>query len=405
MTHDRSRLTPGLLAALGFVSAVGPFATDMDLASFTDIAQDLGTVASSVQLTLTAFLIGIGTGQLVLGPLSDRWGRRPVLLSALAVFALSGAATVFSPTIGVFIALRFLQGFSGAAGVVVARAIAADLSRGADTVRALSLIATVVGLGPLLAPPIGGLVATVWGWRGVLGVLAAVSVAMLLVAALVIPESLPRSQRHAGGLGSTFRTLGGLVRDGGLTAYVLAFALAFATMMSYIAASPFVGQSILGMSPLVYSLGFAAGAAALLLANLANARLAPRFGARRLLFVGTTLLVAASAALTALVVFDLLAPWSFIACAFAVTAGTGFTMSNASALALARSGHASGSGSALIGASQFLLGGLVSPLVGLWGEHTALPMAITMTVAAAGAWTLARVAGTARPTLPRTEES
>ena len=97
MTRDRSSLTPGLLAALGFVSAVGPFATDMYLASFTDIAEDLGTVASSVQLTLTAFLIGIGTGQLVLGPLSDRWGRRPVLLSALAVFALSGAATVFSP--------------------------------------------------------------------------------------------------------------------------------------------------------------------------------------------------------------------------------------------------------------------------------------------------------------------
>lgn len=400
MTRDRSSLTPGLLAALGFVSAVGPFATDMYLASFTDIAQDLGTVASSVQLTLTAFLIGIGTGQLVLGPLSDRWGRRPVLLSALAVFALSGAATVFSPTIGVFIALRFVQGFSGAAGVVVARAIAADLSRGADTVRALSLIATVVGLGPLLAPPIGGIVATLWGWRGVLAVLAAVSVAMLLVAALVIPESLPRSQRHAGGLGSTFRTLGGLLRDGGLTAYVLAFALAFATMMSYIAASPFVGQSVLGMSPLVYSLGFAAGAAALLLANLANARLAPRFGARRMLFVGTTLLLAASAALTALVVFDLLAPWSFIACAFAVTAGTGFTMSNASALALARSGHARGSGSALLGASQFLLGGLVSPLVGLWGEHTALPMAITMTVAAAGAWTLARLAGAAGPSLP-----
>jgi len=395
--RDRTSLTPGLLAALGFVSAVGPFATDMYLASFTDIADDLGTDASSVQLTLTAFLLGIGTGQLILGPLSDRWGRRPVLLSALTVFALSGVATVFSPTIGVFVALRFIQGFSGAAGVVVARAIAADLSRGAETVRALSLIATVVGLGPLLAPPIGGLVATVWGWRGVLGVLAAVSLAMLMVAVVVIPESLPRAQRHAGGLGSTFRTLGGLLRDRGLTAYVLAFGSAFATMMSYIAASPFVGQSVLGMSPLVYSLGFAAGAGALLLANLANARLAPRFGTRRMLFVGTTLLVAASATLTALTVLDALSPWTFIACAFAVTAGTGFTMSNASALALGRAGHARGSGSALLGASQFLLGGLVSPLVGLWGEHTAVPMAITMIVAATGAWILGRIAGAIRP--------
>ncbi len=401
MTRDRSSLTPGLLAALGFVSAVGPFATDMYLASFTDIAQDLGTVASSVQLTLTAFLIGIGTGQLVLGPLSDRWGRRPVLLSALAVFALSGAATVFSPTIGVFVALRFVQGFSGAAGVVVARAIAADLSRGADTVRALSLIATVVGLGPLLAPPIGGLVSHRLGLaRRARGTRSGVgrNAAGRRAGDPRVASALPAPcRRHGIDLPHARRA----PARRGLTAYVLAFALAFATMMSYIAASPFVGQSVLGMSPLVYSLGFAAGAAALLLANLANARLAPRFGARRMLFVGTTLLVAASAALTALVVFDLLAPWSFIACAFAVTAGTGFTMSNASALALARSGHARGSGSALLGASQFLLGGLVSPLVGLWGEHTALPMAITMTVAAGGAWTLARVAGAAGPPLPR----
>lgn len=152
MTAGR-RLTPGLLAALGFITAVGPFAVDMYLPSFTQIGTELAAPASSVQLTLTAFLIGIGVGQLILGPLSDRFGRRPVLVIALAVFAASGVAMAFTPTVEVFIALRLVQGLTGAAGMMLARAIAVDLSEGETAVRALSLIAMLVGLGPLIAPP------------------------------------------------------------------------------------------------------------------------------------------------------------------------------------------------------------------------------------------------------------
>ncbi len=150
------RLTPGLLAALGFIASVGPLSVDLYLPAFTDIAADLDAPATSIQLTLTTFLIGIAVGQLILGPLSDRLGRRRVLVPSLVVFALSSAGMVFVPTVELLVGLRFVQGLSGAAGIVLARAIAVDLSEGRTAVRALSLIAMVVGLGPIVAPIVGG---------------------------------------------------------------------------------------------------------------------------------------------------------------------------------------------------------------------------------------------------------
>lgn len=379
-------LTAGLLAVLGFVAAVGPVATDMYLASFTDIAAELGASAASVQLTLTSFLAGIAVGQLLIGPLSDSMGRRRLLLIALTVFALSGIALIASPTITFFIVVRAVQGLCGAAGVVIARAVAADLSTGPTAVRALSLIATVGALGPLIAPPVGGVVAQLWGWRGVMAVLAAISVTMLIAAAVAVPETLPASARHAGGVVTAFRRIGGLMHDGVFAAYILTFALAFATMMAYISASPFVGQAVLGMSPLVYSLAFASGATSLILANLLNARIAPKVGPGRMLVLGVTLQVIAAAAMTVLALTGTLTAWSFIAAAFVVTGGCGVCMSNASALALARTTPESrGAGSAVLGSGQFVLGAIASPVVGLWGEHTAVPMALTMLVTALAA--------------------
>lgn len=388
-----SRLTPGLLATLGFIGAVGPFATDLYLASFTDIAGELRTDAAWVQLTLAAFMVGMGSGQLVLGPLSDGRGRRPVLIASLVVFVLSGTATVFAPSIGVLVALRFVQGASGSAGIVIARAVAADLSTGANAVRALSLLMMVGSIGPIVAPPIGGLVATLWGWRGVLAVLALISLAMLALAWAVVPESLPPEHRHRGGLGTTLRGFGALLRDPAIASCVLAFGLGFGTMMSYISASPFVGQSVLGMSTLGYSFAFAAGAFALVTANFVNSRLAPRVGAARMLLVGVAFGLAAALALVVMATTGTLSVPAFIVCAFVATGGTGLIMSNSSALALARAPrNARGSASALLGAAQFAVGGLVAPLVGLWGEHTAVPMGVCMLVTATGAAAAALVA-------------
>lgn len=381
--RNQSRLTPGLLTVLSFLASVGPFATDMYLASFTSIARDLGAPASSVQLTLTAFLIGMGIGQLLLGPLSDQIGRRPVIVTALAVFAAASIGMVFSPNIGVFIALRLVQGLSGAAGVVVSRAIAVDLSEGAAAIRAISLIAMFVGLGPLLAPPIGGSILQFGDWRAVLATLAAIATAMFALAALLVPESLPREARKAAGIATAIRSFGALLGNRRFLLLTCVFALAFGSMMSYISASPFVGQVILGMPPFLYSLAFATGAFAMILSNLLNAKLAGRIPARAMLLLGTVLALAAGAVLTAFSLTGGLTAAIFIACAFSLTGGAGLIMSNASALALALAGDTKGAGSALLGAAQFAIGGLASPIVGAWGEHTSLPMALFVLTAAA----------------------
>lgn len=377
MTHPQ-RLTPGLFAALGLLAAIGPLATDFYLSSFTAISQDLQISASSVQLTLTGFLIGIAVGQLILGPTSDRYGRRPVMVISMGVFALTSIAIALAPTIELMIALRVLHGLSGAAGIVVARAIAADLSEGETAVRALSLIAMVAALGPIIAPIIGGGVAATIGWRGALWTLALIAVGLFVLALLVIPESLPPESRHSGGVGEAIRQFGRLIADRGFVGYLLAFALGYGAMMAYISASPFVVQVVLGFGVFAYSLSYATSAAALILANFTNSRIAPGLGPSRMLRVGQLTAIIGALVLLVVAITGQLTLGLLIASAFVLTAGTGFTMANASALALARTPDARGAGSALLGATQFGVGALVAPLTGAWGESTAVPMVVVM---------------------------
>lgn len=376
------RLGRGVLAALGFVSAIGPFATDMYLASLPQIASSLDTPAASVQLTLTAFLLGMACGQLLFGPLSDRFGRRRVLVIALGVFAAVSVAIAFSPGIGVLVAGRFVQGVTGSSGVVIARAVVADLTTGSAAMRALSLMSMVSSLGIIIAPLVGGVIATVTDWRGVLLTLGGIATAMFVLALLFIPESLPPSRRLRGGVRTIAAGFAALVRDRAFLAPALTFMFGFAMLMSYISASSFVVQSVLGLGPLAYGAGFTAGAAAMLGGNAVNARLAGRVSSPTMLLIGVGCGLLGGVAMLAQAVLGVLTLAGFIACAIAVTGGTALVMANATTIALGRAGGARGTGSAILGSGQFFLGAAVSPIVGLWGEHTAVPAAVCVSVAA-----------------------
>ncbi|MER5184055.1 multidrug effflux MFS transporter [Streptomyces sp. NPDC002896] len=370
-----------LLAVLALLSAVAPFATDMYLPSFTEVAADLGTGASSVQLTLTTFLIGLAAGQLVIGPLSDRYGRRRPLIIATAVAVVAGALCALAPNIWMLVALRFVQGFAGSAGIVIARAVAADRTSGPAAAKVFSLLASIGGIAPVVAPLAGGALAGSAGWRGIFWVLTGISALMLLGSLFVVSESLPKAQRHAGGLAETGRVMRRLVADRGYLGYTFSFALGFASLMGYISASPFVVGNVLGLSTTAYTLDFAANALGMVASGLVSSRLVGRFAPEALLRAGQAAVLVFSAVLLALLAAGLPAA-AVLPALFALTCSHAFVMGNASALAIGRAPYAAGTAAALMGALQFGMGALVSPLVGLGGDDTGVPMGLTLVIAA-----------------------
>ncbi|SEG55118.1 MFS transporter, DHA1 family, bicyclomycin/chloramphenicol resistance protein [Thermomonospora echinospora] len=369
-----------LLAVLALLSAVAPFATDMYLPAFTDMADDLDAGAAGVQLTLTAFLVGLATGQFISGPLSDRFGRRAPLLLATSVATLAAALCALAPNVGTLVAMRFVQGFTGAAGIVIARAVVADRTTGQAAAKVFSLLASIGGIAPVVAPLAGGALVPA-GWRSVFWALTGISALMLLGALFVVPESLPRARRHSGGLAATGRAMRRLLTDRGYLGHILTFAFAFAGLMGYISASPFVVQNVLGLSTTAYTLDFAANALGMVVTGLVNARLIGRFTPQALLRFGQGAVLLGSAALAAMLAAGLPAA-AVLPVLFLVVSSFGLVMGNSSALAMGRAPYALGTGAAMMGALQFSLGALVSPLVGLGGEETGIPMGITMLTAA-----------------------
>ncbi|OMC36441.1 Bcr/CflA family drug resistance efflux transporter [Mycobacterium sp. GA-1841] len=369
------------LGVLALLTAVAPLSIDMYLPAFPAMADEFGTSASAIQFTLTSFMIGLASGQLIIGPLSDRFGRRPLMLAGTLVCVLAGIACALAPNIALLTAFRFVQGFSGAAGVVLSRAVVADRAHGAVAARAFSLMMIINGAAPVLAPLIGGSLMGVIGWRGVFWILTGLAAAMFIGVALVLPETHPKDNRNTGGVAAMLRDARSVLTNRGYIGYTLAFAFGFTVMFAYISASPFVLQNVLGLSPLHYSFAFAANAAGIVIVNAVNARIVGRFGQRRLMHLGIGLLVL----LSALLVIDaLLGPvlWASLVLLWGAVASLGLVAANATSLALDEVRHAAGTGSAVLGALQFGLAAVVSPIVGLGGDHTALPMAVAMVVSA-----------------------
>ncbi|MEU6821209.1 multidrug effflux MFS transporter [Streptomyces atriruber] len=376
---------PLLTAALALLSFVGPLSTDMYLPAFPRMAEELGTDASGVQLTLTAFLIGMTVGHLVLGPLSDRCGRRGPLLAGAAVCTVGTALCAVAPSLGWLVALRFVAGFSGAAGVVISRAVIADRLQGAASARLFGVLMTLAGIAPVLAPLAGGAVIGASGWRGVFWVLAGVSLLVTLAVVIGVPESLPPERRHRGGPRQVAATAREVLSDRAYVGYTLTFTFGFGMLFCYVAGSPFLLQNVLGMAVGTSSVAFSGGAVVAALSSAVGARLVRRVGPEVLLRGGLTAMLAGSCVLLALALGGLLSVAVCLPLLAVVCGGFGLVVANSAALALSRVPGASGVGSALLGTAQSALGAVVAPLVGLGGEHTAVPLFCGMALCSGGA--------------------
>ncbi|MFB6845071.1 multidrug effflux MFS transporter [Streptomyces sp. NPDC056373] len=394
--HRRTGLLVTFL--LGSLTAVPPLAMDMYLPSLPEVTRSLHAPAATVQLTLTACLAGMALGQLVVGPMSDRWGRRRPLLAGLAVFVVATVLCALAPTVETLVAFRLAQGLAGAAAIVIARAVVRDLYDGMAMARFFSTLMLISGVAPIVAPLIGGQVLRVTDWRGVFVVLTAIGV---LIGALVwtrLPETLEPAERHVGGVGEALRAMRGLLADRAFAGYMLTGGFAFAALFAYISASPFVIQEIYGASPQTFSLLFGVNSVGLVLVGQINGKiLVGRVSLDRVLGIGLTIVITAATALLlmSLGVFGEVGLVPVAAALFVLMSAMGITLPNTQALALMRTKHAAGSASALLGTSSFLIGAVASPLVGVAGEDTALPMAVVQLAAALVA--LACFMGMCRP--------
>lgn len=371
-----------LLAVLALLSAIAPFAIDMYLPAFPRMMTDLDTSATSVQLTLTTFMLGLAMGQLVIGPLSDQFGRRRPLLLGTVVCLAASALCALAPTIEWLIAMRFAQGFSGAAGVVLARAIITDITRGVRAAKMFSLMMTVGGIAPVLAPLVGSGVIHGFGWRGVFWVLAGLNLLMIIGAIFLVKESLPPERRSAGGLKVLLSNAGQVLRNRHYLGFTLTFAFSMTAMFAYIAASPFVLQNIIGLGTTSYSLVFAAIALGLTAASVVSARLVTRVGPIRLTAIGVGTMLGGSAGLLLVITLGDTPAIPTLVLLFVTVSALGLILGNATALATAQVTKYAGTGSAMLGALQFTLAAIASPLVGIAGEQSAVPMAVAMAVAA-----------------------
>lgn len=367
-----------LVLVLGALIALGPLTIDMYLPAFPQLAADLGASDSAVQLTLTGMLGGLAFGQLVIGPLSDAFGRKRPLVAGLVVHALASVLCAVAPTVAVLTGVRVLQGFAGAAISVVAMAIVRDLFSGYAVARLMSRLMLVIGLAPILAPTLGGVVLEWTSWRGIFGVLGVTAVLLSLVAALGVRETLPVERRRSASFTATLRTYRGLLRDRAFVALVLIGGLMMSAMFAYVSGASFVLQDGYGLDARSFGLVFGLNAAGLTVASQLNPLLIRRFGVVNVL---SAAIVTGIAAAGLLVVAGATGAGGLVGVLVplaVVISACGLSLPNTPALALTRHGESAGTAAAMLGAVQFGVGAGVAPLVGLFGSTSAAPMGLVM---------------------------
>ena len=348
-----------LVLLLGVLSAFGPFVVDLYLPSLPQLASFFETNASMTQLTLTTAMIGLALGQLLLGPLSDKFGRKKPLIISLVIYIISTVLIVFSPNIETMIVLRVIQGLSSAGSVVISRAVATDLYRGREMTRFFGLLMTINGLAPIISPILGSLLLEYISWKGVFVFLALIGV-IVLIFSFRLKESLSVENRLQGSIFSTFLTFGVIIKNRLFMSYVGIQSFLLGSMFAYIAASPFILQSFYGLSAFIFSLCFGANGAALVIGSNVGGKMSNG----KALAIGVLGFVVV--ALYTIAVLIIQPYWLFVEIGFfAMLLLMGITFPAISTLAMESERQYAGSASALLGFAPFFLGGVVSPLVGI----------------------------------------
>jgi MFS transporter, DHA1 family, multidrug resistance protein len=383
-------LRPGSLALTGLLAlftTIGPLSIDLYVPALPDLGRTLGASDGAAQLTISIFILGFAGGQIVYGPASDRFGRRPVLLAALAIFCLGSLACAVSPSIELLIAARMVQGFGASGAIVLARAVIRDLYEGTRAARELSLMAMIMGLAPIVAPLIGGGLQTVFGWRAeFMFILAAGAIAAGL-AWLLLPETRRQSGEPPHGLSEVFASFGTVARNRAFLLNIAMASLSFSGLFAWISGSPFVLQNLYGMSPLSYGAAFALSAVGFITGSSIAARIVGRIGVDRTIGIGAILLATGGVALVAAVALLPPAGFSLSLPVAVYLAGMGLVMPQAFAASLQPFPHRAGVASSLGGVIQQTAAAATGAAVGSMLGVSAWPMALPM--AAAGLLTLA----------------
>ncbi|MGP5092646.1 multidrug effflux MFS transporter [Staphylococcus equorum] len=357
---------------LGALTAIGALSIDMFLPGLPQIQSDFNTTTSNSQLTLSLFMIGLALGNLFVGPISDAIGRKTPLIVAMALFTLASIGIIFVDNIWWMIALRFVQGFCGGAGAVISRAISSDLYTGKQLTKFLALLMLVNGVAPVLAPALGGVILSFSTWRMVFVILTIFGLLMLFGTIFNIKESLSTEQRDSPHLVSIFKSFKRLLATPRFVLPMLIQGVTFVVLFSYISASPFIAQRIYDMSAQQFSIMFASVGISLIISSQLTGKLVD-YIERQVLLRVLTIIQLVGIVWISIVLYMHLSIWLlFIGFIILVAPVTGVATLGFS-IAMDENTGGNGSASSLLGLVQFLIGGLVSPLVGIMGEDSYIP--------------------------------
>ena len=396
--HFDSRMKNNFFRAalvLGLLQAIGPFAIDMYLPALPSIGQSLGASALAVQMSLMAFFISLGVGQLVYGPLSDMYGRKLPLTFGLLLFAVGSIGCALAPDIQTLIALRFVQGLGACAGMVIPRAIVRDLHTGNDAARLMSLLMLVFSVSPILAPLTGSVVIDFFGWRGVFWTVLGASLLGLLLLGTGLPETRPKADRLGSSVKGAMTAYASLMRDRHFLGLVFIGAFGMSSFFAYLAHSSFVLIDHYGLTPRQYSVAFSVNAASFIGVSQFTSKLSRRFGLEKLVLGAVTGFAASMVLLAALSIAGMSSLPVMIALLFVGYGFLGLIVPTTAVLALEEHGAIAGTASALMGTLQFVTGAVVVAVSGLFLDGTARPMLVAIACCAVAAFVMARL--TLRP--------